>query len=197
MCIAVTSAFQSQRDALLQLLYNAEENKLSLQLLLSNLNKAENECAKTVTDQQQQAARANDQLFDVLKEAEERADNLQTEVNQLLKDIGLIAFKLQRAKNTVNTVPARDEVPASVEDREQTRERSVAFTLTSNATASALNSKRSERIKDSLLFYNNKDKDEVSFDIWFRLVVNKFTDNTDYYNSNSQKQYYVQSCIID
>ncbi|KAK0703329.1 hypothetical protein B0T26DRAFT_609019, partial [Lasiosphaeria miniovina] len=52
--------------------------------------------------------------------------------------------------------------------------------------------RRSAKISDPPLFYNNKDKDTITFNTWIRQVENKLDVNHDHYENDRARQSYIE-----
>jgi hypothetical protein len=76
-----------------------------------------------------------------------------------------------------------------------TRESTVGTHRSSSVLTAGGSNGRSAKQPDPAIFYNDKDKDTVEFEVWHRQLCNKLKTNNDHFVDDAAKQSYVEGRI--
>ena len=122
------------------------------------------------------------QLLDLIADKDNEIDDLKAGIATLRQNvIDLVTENQQLKKKPVDRQPP--------DDRRIDRETSMF----SQATSVTMGHKRSGRVPDPPVFYNEKDRDTAEFEQWHRAVVSKLRVNADHYHDDHARQTYVES----
>lgn len=123
-----------------------------------------------------------EQLLDLIADKDDEIEDLKTGNAALRQNIiDLVAENQELKKKPVDRQPP--------DGRRMDRETSVF----SQATSVTMGHKRSGRVPDPPIFYNEEDRDTIEFEQWHRAVVSKLRVNADHYHDDQARQIYVES----
>lgn len=132
-----------------------------------------------------------DSLTTAIQEKDERIAGLEGACSDLAMENRRLTRLAQQASHTGNPEvdhPARDVRQPS------TAPTDTPSHVSTNATATASGkSNRTPRAPDIPKFYNDKDKDEVNFDTWYRMLHEKLEVNADHYLTDASKRIYASN----
>jgi hypothetical protein len=115
--------------------------------------------------------------------------------DQLAREAGDDADRMRR-EVTAEFARARNDAPAPADRDADIRRRAREATVdTLGTTRSAAGGKRTAKIPDPPIFYNEEERDAQGFEQWFRDIENKLSCNYDHFLTDRARQAYIESRI--
>lgn len=144
------------------------------------------EWAKAFAEQAPRSSAQDEDIINTLTVAMREKEAKLADLEGVCSDLAIENRRLTRLAQQASNEP---------EPTNRIRQPSAAPTEATNVTnaGSTSGNKRTPRAPDIPKFYNDKEKDEVNFDTWYRMLHEKLEVNADHYPTDTAKRIYTSN----